>query len=105
MFFDGFEQHNIRNINPALLWEYDLSTFDFQALRPIVVQRVVERGWLNDWHAILNIYGIEGVKEAIKTLPYLNEKDMHFVSLVFNIPINEMKCFEKKQSMPAYWNS
>lgn len=91
MFFDGYEQHNITSVNPALLWEYDLSKFDYQAMRPLVVQRVVERGWPNDWYAILNIYGVDGVRQAIKDLPYHNEKDMHFVSIVFNIPLNEMK--------------
>lgn len=97
MFFDGYEQHNVTEINPALLWEYDLSNFDYHAMRPIMVQRVVERGWPNDWYAVLNIYGLEGVKEAIRSLPYLNDKDMHFVSVTFDIPLNELKCFEKKQ--------
>jgi len=105
MFFDGYEQHNMNSVNPALLWEYDISDFDFQAMRNIVVQRVVERGWPNDWYAILNMYGVDGVKDAIKDIPYMNEKDLQFVSVVFNIPFNEMKCFEKKHSIPARWNS
>ena len=105
MFFDGYEQYNTSSINPTLLWEYDLSDFDYQSMQPIVVQRVLERGWPADWYAILNIYGVEGVKQTIKELPYLNEKDMAFVSLVFDIPFNEMKCFKNKQSMPLHWNS
>lgn len=105
MFFDGYERYKTRNINPALLWEYDLSDFDFHSMQPVVVQRVVERGWPKDWYAILNMYGVEGVRQAIKNLPYLNEKDMNFVSLVFDIPFNEMKCFKNKQLMPLHWNS
>lgn len=105
MFFDGYEQYKTRSINPTLLWEYDLTDFDYQSMQLIVVQRVVERGWPTDWYAILNMYGVEGVRQAIKDLPYLNEKDMRFVSLVFDIPFNEMKCFKNKQSMPLHWNS
>ncbi len=105
MFFDGYEQYTNKSINPALLWEYDLADFDFTAMRTVVVQRVVERGWPADWYAILNMYGLKGVIQAVKDIPYLNEKDMHFASLVFDIPFNEMKCFKNKQLMPARWNS
>ncbi|MEO6000524.1 MAG: hypothetical protein ABIN89_27015 [Chitinophagaceae bacterium] len=105
MFFDGYEQHTNESVNPALLWEFDLADFNFNDMLTLVVQRVIERGWTRDWYAILNMYSLNGVKQAIKDIPYLNEKDMHFVSLVFDIPFNEMKCFINKQSMPAHWNS
>ena len=36
---------NGHHINPSLLWEYDMSTFDWQRSKTIVVQRVVELGW------------------------------------------------------------
>ena len=36
------------SISPSLLWEYDLSHFDWWKSRKIVVQRVIERGWLKD---------------------------------------------------------
>lgn len=105
MFFDGYEQHTNERVNPVLLWEYDLTNFDLKDMRAVVVQRVVERGWKADWYAILNLYGLNEVKQAIKEIPHLNEKDMHFASLVFDIPFNEMKCFKNKQSMSAHWNS
>ncbi len=33
-------------VSPSLLWEYDLAHFDWQRSRKIVVQRIIERGWL-----------------------------------------------------------
>jgi hypothetical protein len=74
-------------------------------MRNVVVQRVVERGWPNDWWAMLNLYGEKGVRDAITSIPYLSDKDMHFVSNIFQIPLNEMVCFERKQLRPAHWNS
>lgn len=105
IFFDKFKEHPDSAINPSLLWEYDLANFDYQQMRKIVVQRVIERGWINDWYAALNLYGIKGMVEAIKGLPYLNNKDMHFVSTIFKIPLSEMKCYTKKQLAQAHWNS
>lgn len=52
MFFSDYKQHPITNINPTLLWEFDLANFDYQDMRNVVVQRVIERGRFNDYYAI-----------------------------------------------------
>jgi len=105
IYLSDYKKHPDAKINPALLWEYNLSDFDFQKMRNVVVQRVIERGWPNDWYAALNLYGEKGIKEAIKAIPYLNDKDMNFVSHVFKIPLSKMRCYEKKQFQQARWNS
>ncbi len=105
MYFEKYKEHPDAKINPSLLWEYDMEHFDFQKMGNVVVQRVIERGWPDDWYAALNIYGENGMKTIIKSLPYLNDKDMNFVSVLFEIPLSEMKCYEKKQSHPKHWNS
>ncbi|GAC1313986.1 MAG: hypothetical protein NVSMB24_38060 [Mucilaginibacter sp.] len=105
MYFDDFEKFQNIKLNPKLLWEYNLLDFDYFAMRTIVVQRVIERGWPNDWYFILNLYGVERVKKAIQDVAYLNDKDMNFVCHQFNIPLNSMKCYEKKQSANQHWNS
>ena len=48
-------------VSPSLLWEYDLSDFDWWKSRKVVVQRVLERGGLRDYYAAFRLYGgIEG---------------------------------------------
>jgi len=98
IYLSDYKKHPEAEINPALLWEYDLSDFDFQQMRNVVVQRVIERGWPNDWYAALNLYGEKGMKEAIESIPYLNDKDMNFVSKAFEIPLSKMKCYKAKIS-------
>ena len=105
MYFDAYKKHTEAVLNPALLWEYDLKKLDYKAMRNVIIQRVVERGWLNDWYASLHIYGEQEVIEAIKSIPYLNDKDMNFVSIIFQIPLNQLACYERKQLRPAHWNS
>jgi hypothetical protein len=105
MYFDDYRKHAQAILNTRLLWEYNLTDFDYEDMRDLVVQRVIQRGWPNDWYFILNRYGIDGVKAAIKNIAYLNDKDMNFVSHQFNIPLNAMKCYTKKQSVNQHWNS
>jgi hypothetical protein len=104
MYFDSYKQHTDATMNPSL-WEYDMQGFDFEQMRNIVVQRVVERGWHNDWYAALNMYGVDGVVAAIKEVPYLNAKDMNFVCVIFDIPLSQLKCNQRKLSKPLHWNS
>jgi hypothetical protein len=105
MYFSDYKQHPVTAVKSSLLWEYDLTNFDYQAMRRVVVQRVIERGWPNDFYAIFNLYGEDGVKQAIKELPYLNAIDMNFVSVVFDIPLNQLQCYEKRPLRPQHWNS
>jgi hypothetical protein len=104
MLFSDYTEHNIKEVNPKLLWEYDLTDFNYHDMRNVVVQRVVERGWPDDFYAILNLYGHQGVREAIKEIPTLNKVDTNFVSVVFNIPLNELKCYNEKQSKETHRN-
>lgn len=86
-------------VSPTLLWEYDLSDFDWWKSRRVVVQRVIERGWLNDFYAILNMYGgFEGVREIIKDIPFLSGMDINFVCNTFNLKKEDLRCCTRKQS-------
>ena len=93
------------SLNPALLWEYDLSSFDWQASRVVVVQRVVELGTPEDFYAAFDLYGgINGFRDILKEVPYLSPIDMNFVSLIFNIKKEDLRCYRHRQLTPKHWN-
>ncbi|MBA4166306.1 MAG: hypothetical protein H0X41_01940 [Chitinophagaceae bacterium] len=60
MYFDNIKKYPDATLNPNLLWEYNVVNFDYQGMRDVVVQKVIERGWPRDWHFILNLSGVEG---------------------------------------------
>lgn len=105
MFFDNYKQHPKAKLRASLLWEYELNDFDWNAMRNIVLQRVVERGRINDFYAALNKYGINEFKEGIKSIPYLNAKDLAFVCTVFGLKKRELKCYTQKRLHKTHWNS
>ena len=57
MLFDDWKDKSPLKISSTLLWDYDLSTFDWEKGKLIVVQRIVERGWDNDFYAAIQLYG------------------------------------------------
>ena len=96
--FDDYKKYkNLGSLSPTLLWEYDHSDFDWWKSRKIVVQRILERGWLKDFYAAFNIYGgIEGFREIVKEVPYLSPRDIDFVCIAFNLKKEELRCYTRK---------
>ncbi|NLO71428.1 MAG: hypothetical protein GX102_10940 [Porphyromonadaceae bacterium] len=107
MFFSDWKEKSVgKEISKTLLWEYDLSAFDWQAMRVLVVQRVIERGWLDDFYAMIRLYGgIENVKSIIKEIPALSPKDMNFVIHFFELDKDELKCYTRKHLRERHLNS
>lgn len=106
MLFSDWKKHNSVNISTSLLWEYDLNGFDWDNMQSIVVQRVIERGWIDDFYAAIRIYGgIDNFKSIIKQIPVLSEKDTQFVCSVFNLKKEELKCYTRKQLREKLLNS
>lgn len=105
MFFEKYKLHPNAKIRKSLLWEYETDKIDWHQMRNIIVQRVIERGRMNDFYAILNMYGLQGVTEAIKQIHFLNSKDLAFVCSVFDIKKEGLKCYTKKQLKNQLWSS
>lgn len=95
--FDDYKKYGACSVSPSLLWEYDLSDFDWWKSRKIVVQRILERGWLEDYYAGFNLYGgIEGFREIIKEIPFLSPRDINFACIVFDLKKEDLKCYTRK---------
>lgn len=68
-------------INQALLWEYDLETFNFHKSYKIVIERVIERGTLVEWREMVQLYTKEQILETIKWSAQLSKSDKDFTKL------------------------
>ena len=65
-------------INPALLWEYDLETFNYEKSYKIVIERVLERGNLDEWREMMKLYSNDQVLETIEWSAQLDKRDKEF---------------------------
>lgn len=86
VFGDWKQKSKGLTVSPSLLWEYDMERFDWQRMRVVVMQRVIERGSDEDMYAALRLYGgFRKVREIVKEIPVLAPIDMNFVCLVFGL--------------------
>jgi hypothetical protein len=71
-------------INPALLWEYDLDTFSYERSYKIVIERVLERGTLEEWREMVKLYTREQILETIEWSAQLDKRDKDFSRFFLN---------------------
>jgi hypothetical protein len=71
-------------INSALLWEYDLETFNYEKSYKIVIERVLERGNLEEWREMVKLYTREQILETIEWSAQLEERDKKFSRFFLN---------------------
>jgi hypothetical protein len=75
-------------------------------MKYIVVTRIIERGWMNDFYAAIRLYGgLENFKQIIREVPFLTDKDIDFVCKIFGLKKEELACYTRKQLREKHLSS
>ena len=86
-----------------LFWDAAAEDLDFERNRRYVVQRVLERGTVDDIVSVFHMYGITNVVATAKTLRSLEPSALSFIACVANEPRENFRCYTQKQSSQAPW--
>ncbi|MBP9213810.1 MAG: hypothetical protein KBF36_04620 [Chitinophagaceae bacterium] len=73
-----------------LFWDAAIEKIDVQKNKRYIIERVLTRGFLEDFYTLLQIYSTEEIVETLKKSKELDSKTIHFCSYYFNIPKSEM---------------
>lgn len=73
-----------------LFWDADYENIDIRAHSRYIIERVLTRGFLEDFYLLLQLYKPEEIKEALWKSKELDAKTAHFCSRYFNLPISEI---------------
>jgi len=72
------------NIPARLLWEFNYGNFNFDKSYKIVIERVLERGNMDQWREIVRYYSKEQILETIDWSAQLEERDKKFSRFFLN---------------------
>jgi hypothetical protein len=86
-----------------LFWDVDIGELNPQKHAAQIIEKVITRGDIADWHEIREYYGLNRIAEETKKLRYLDDLTLNFVSRLFQIPKEEFRCYTMKQSHPGPW--
>lgn len=73
-----------------LFWDTSIEKIDLKKNQRYIIERVLTRGFLEDFYILLQLYTTSELKEAILKSRELDAKTINFCSNYFNIPKPEM---------------
>lgn len=83
-----------------IFWDVNFENIDYDAKAGFVIERVFERGDVQDIRNCRRYYGDELVAEKLLKAKFLPLDTVHLASAVFNKPLKEFRCYILRQSNP-----
>lgn len=75
-----------------LFWDVPPSSIDFDIHARFVIERVLERGSVDDWLMLLDLYGKKRICEEVVHIRSLDPKSLNFLSVSFSIDKDKFRC-------------
>jgi hypothetical protein len=91
--------------HPTLFWDIDFSRLDAEKSSRLIIERVFSLGTIDEIKTVIEYYGKDRIVNTLESLNYLDPKTLNFVSVLFDKPKNEFRCYIKRQCGPQLWNS
>jgi len=87
--------------NKRIFWDVNFEILDYDKKAVFVIERVFERGDVEDIRQCRRYYGDEKVTEVLLNTKYLPERRLHLAAAVINKPISEFRCYKLRQLNPG----
>lgn len=91
-------------LSKHLFWDVDATSMHWERDAAFIIHRVIELGKQEDWEAIKLQYGKETIKKQVVKFRTLDDVSLSFVSTIFELKLEEFRCYRLKQSNPNSWN-
>jgi hypothetical protein len=87
--------------NKRIFWDVAFEKIDYDAKANFVIERVFERGDVEDIRNCRRYYGEEKVAQALLNAKFLPETRMYLASAVIDRPITDFRCYTLRQLNPT----
>ena len=87
----------MKNVIPShFLWSYDKKKVNPKKMYKTIIGEVLERGTIKDIAEIIRFYGLNKVQDTALKMPVLNPKRVNFLSLLWDIPVEQFKAWNTR---------
>jgi hypothetical protein len=86
-----------------IFWGTDFSKIDYDKSWQSVIERVFERGDVEDIRQVRSYYGDEKVIDSLTKAKWLRYDIFVFCKNLFNLKANDFRCYILKQSKEIPW--
>lgn len=86
-----------------IFWDVNFDELDYNAKAGFVIERVFERGDVEDIRQCRRYYGDEKVHDVLLSVKYLSEPRLYLASAVISEPLNAFRCYILRQLNPELY--
>ena len=86
--------------NKRIFWDVDFEKLDYDKKANFVIERVFERGDVDDIRQCRRYYGDEKVRDVLLNTKFLPEHRIYLASAVIDKPVEEFRCYILRQLNP-----
>jgi hypothetical protein len=83
-----------------IFWDVDFDKLDYDGKSGFIIERVFERGDVEDIRQCRRYYGDERIREVLLRTRFLPELRMHLASAVLGEPVENFRCYTLRRSHP-----
>ncbi len=83
-----------------IFWDVNFEQIDYDAKANFVIERVFERGDVEDIRQCRRYYGDEKVTVALLNAKFLPLHTIYFASAIIDKPLEEFRCYRLRQLNP-----
>lgn len=73
-----------------LFWDAPIENIDIEKNKKYIIERVVTRGFLEDFYILTQLYSRDQIVESLKRSRELDPKTVNFCSLYFHVPKSDL---------------
>lgn len=88
-------------LSKRIFWDIDFEKLDYEKYANFVIERVFERGDVEDIRNCRRFYGDEKVSYALLNAKFLQETALYLASAVILQPLEAFRCYKLRQSNPT----
>ncbi|MCL2073011.1 MAG: hypothetical protein FWH18_03755 [Marinilabiliaceae bacterium] len=86
-----------------IFWDINLDKLDYDKSANFIIERVFERGDVEDIRQCRRYYNEEKVAEALLNAKFLMLKTIYLVSAVVGKPLEDFRCYKQRVSTPEHY--
>ena len=90
-------------LSKHLFWDIDSNLLEWERSKKTIIERVIERGSLEEWVCIVKVYTLEGIVNTAKMFRTMSPIDLNFIATISNTPKEEFRCFNTRLLTSQHW--
>ena len=89
--------------NKRIFWDTDFEAIDYDKNYRSVIERVFERGDVEDYRQCYKYYDEKLIEQVILNAKFLPEHRTYLAAVVIDRPVNELRCYTLRQLNPGLY--